>query len=274
MDHSSVEPQSAQRDRVAFVLCGALAREVRAIVQRHGWDVALFGVSALDHLRPERIAPDVERRLHELIPQFARIIVVYGDCGSGGQLDAVLDRFNVPRISGPHCYEMYGGDRFEALIAEEPGTFFLTDFLVQSFRRTVVKGLGIDRFPELQAIYFGNYTRLVYFVQRAHDQRVAQAQAIAAWLGLPLDVRYTGYNLLETRLAALMAEIWNDRYRPILPLNQEQHGNDDVSSAVLARHSRAGARPRRGRTTKRAATGTLSGSDRSSGDGGRLDRLG
>src|SRR5919199_60664 len=100
-----------QPAKIAFVVCGALAREVIAIA----------------------------RRLRELIPQFERVVVVYGDCGTAGRLDKLLERYNVPRIAGPHCYEMYGGATFESRMAEEPGTFFLTDFLVRSFEGTVVK---------------------------------------------------------------------------------------------------------------------------------------
>jgi hypothetical protein len=203
--------------QVAFVLCGALAREVIAIARRHGWDVALFGVAARDHMVPARIAPDVERRLRELIPRFGRIVVVYGDCGSAGRLDEVLERYNVPRIAGPHCYEMYGGATFERLMDEQPGTFFLTDFLVRGFEGTVWKGLGLDRFPELKDIYFANYTRLVYMVQHEDAALLDKAQTIAQTLGLPLELRRTGYGLLETRLVELMAVIGEERYRPLLP---------------------------------------------------------
>ena len=203
---------------VAFVLCGALAREVIAMVRQHGWDVALFGVAASDHMLPARIAPDVERRLRDLIPRFERIVVVYGDCGTSGRLDEVLARYNVPRIAGPHCYEMYGGATFDADMAQDPGVFFLTDFLVRGFEGTIVKGLGLDRFPELRDVYFANYNRLVYLVQHEDAALIEKAQAIAVTLGLPLELRRTGYGLLEQRLAALMAEIHEDRYRPTVPL--------------------------------------------------------
>jgi hypothetical protein len=203
--------------QVAFVLCGALARAVIAVAQRHGWDVALFGVAAKDHMLPARIAPDVEGRLRELIPRFARVVVVYGDCGSAGRLDDVLERYNVPRIAGPHCYEMYGGATFDSLMDEQPGTFFLTDFLVRGFTGTVWKGLGLDRFPELKDTYFANYTRLVYLVQQEDAALLDKAQTIAQTLGLPLELRPTGYGLLETRLVELMAVIGEECYRPRLP---------------------------------------------------------
>jgi hypothetical protein len=202
--------------QIAFVLCGALAREVIAIARRHGWDVALFGVAASDHMQPMRIAPDVERRLRELIPRFERIVVLYGDCGSSGRLDEVLVRYNVPRIAGPHCYEMYGGAAFDAQMAHDPGAFFLTDFLVRGFEGTIAKGLGLDRFPELRDVYFANYNRLIYMVQQEDAALIEKAHLIAARLGLPLELQHTGYGQLEQRLVDLMAEVHEARYTPVL----------------------------------------------------------
>ncbi|MEO7908216.1 MAG: DUF1638 domain-containing protein [Roseiflexaceae bacterium] len=187
-----------------------------AITRRHGWNVALFGVAASDHMQPIRIAPDVERRLRELIPRFERIVVLYGDCGTSGQLDAVLTRYNIPRIAGPHCYEMYGGAAFDAQMDSDPGAFFLTDFLVRGFEGTIVKGLGLDRFPELRDDYFANYNRLVYMVQQEDAALIAKAQVIARTLGLPLELQRTGYGQLEQRLVELMAEIHEPRYAPVL----------------------------------------------------------
>jgi len=226
MSHSTDSTQT-----VAFVLCGALAREVIAITRRHGWDVALFGVAASDHMQPVRIAPDVERRLRELIPRFERIVVLYGDCGTSGRLDEVLARYNVPRIAGPHCYEMYGGAAFDAQMARDPGAFFLTDFLVRGFEGTIAKGLGLDRFPELRDVYFANYNRLIYMVQQEDAGLIAKAQLIAARLGLPLELQRTGYGQLEQRLVDLMAEIHAPRYAPVLADMVEEAAAPRPSSA-------------------------------------------
>jgi len=185
----------------ALIACGALGREVRAIVTQRGWDATVVSVSALDHLYPERIAADVERLLIELAGDYQRRVVVYGDCGTRGALDEVLARHGVERIDGPHCYELYAGEGFADLMAAEPGTFFLTDFLVRSFDHTVIRGLGLDRFPELKDDYFGHYRRVVYLSQTPDADLLAKAGDVAAWLGLPLDVRHTGYGQLEERLA-------------------------------------------------------------------------
>ena len=190
--------------KTAFILCGALAREVVDIIARRGWEVDLFGIPAIDHMHPERIAPDVERKLRAIRADYDRVLVVFGDCGSRGALDALLAREGLERLDGPHCYEMYGGPLFDALMDEEPGTFFLTDFLVRGFRGTIWHGLGLDRYPQLLDDYFANYRRLVFMTQSGQPDLVAKAETIAATLRLPLEVRHTGYGQLETRLAAWM----------------------------------------------------------------------
>lgn len=190
----------------ALLVCGALGREVLDIVRGHGWAADVLGISAADHMLPARIAPDVEKRLLAIRDRYARVIVVYGDCGTRGGLDALLQKHGIPRISGPHCYEMYGGERFEQLIAEEPGTYFLTDFLVRTFKSAVIKGMGLDRYPELKGDYFRHYKRLVYLSQRINDNLLAQAEAIARYLELPLHIHITGYGGLEARLVQLMEE--------------------------------------------------------------------
>ena len=188
----------------AFIICGALAREVLDIITRHEWDAEVLGIPAIDHMYPERIAPDVEKRFLEIRAQYERVIVVFGDCGSRGALDALLEKYGLERVDGPHCYEMYGGQTFHDLMDEAPGTFFLTDFLVRGFRGTILKGLGLDRFPQLKEEYFRNYSRLVYMVQKHDPALLERADQIADYLNLPLEIRHTGYGLLEERLVALM----------------------------------------------------------------------
>lgn len=191
--------------KAAFIICGALAREVRAIIARHGWDVDLVGVPAVDHVHPHRIAPHVEQRLQELGAQYDRVVVVYGDCGSMGALDAVLEKYGIARLDGPHCYDWYGGEKFQALMDEEPGTYFLTDFMIRTFDGLIKKSMGLDRFPQLKEDYFRHYQRIVYLAQTEDDALVQKAHEIARYLELPLEIHVTGYNRLESQLVELMA---------------------------------------------------------------------
>lgn len=188
----------------AFIICGALGREILDIIQKHNWEVDVVGLPALDHLVPDRIAPHVEKRILALRQQYQHLIVVYGDCGSKGALDQVLAQQGVERIEGPHCYEMYAGEAFHDLMEEQPGTFFLTDFLVRGFYGTVVKGMGLDRYPKLKGEYFRNYKRVIYLIQKETPELLQKAQAIAEYLELPLELHQTGYGSLEERLVAWM----------------------------------------------------------------------
>jgi hypothetical protein len=189
----------------ALVICGALGREVKDIVDRRGWDVDIYGVSALLHLYPSRIVDELREKLRALRPNYARLVVVYGECGMNGQLDSLLEEVGAARLRGPHCYEMYAGEaRFAEISDRRPGTFFLTDWLVRNFDRAVVKGLGLDRYPELKQMLFGNYEAVLYLRQAPNPRLADKARAIAAYLELPLEIEDVGLGELEERLAALV----------------------------------------------------------------------
>jgi hypothetical protein len=185
---------SDPENRTLLIACGALARETLAVIEASGLPgIEVTCVSALLHNRPQRIPAAVREKIREHRPHYARILVLYGDCGTGGELDRVLAEEGVRRIEGPHCYAFYAGQGvFDALAEAEPGTFYLTDFLVRQFETLVIEGLGIDRHPELLPIYFGNYRRLVYLAQTEDADLQAAARAAAERLGLAYEHRFTG----------------------------------------------------------------------------------
>jgi len=187
-------------------MCGALGREVKEIVDRRGWNVDFYGVSALLHLYPSRIVDELRAKLYALRPRYDKLVVVYGDCGTTGKLEPVLEEVGAARLRGPHCYEMFAGaELFEQVSDERPGTFFLTDWLVRNFDRAVVRGLGLDRHPELKDMLFGNYEAVLFLRQMPNPRLAEKAEAIAAYLGLPLEIRDVGLGELEDRLAELIS---------------------------------------------------------------------
>ena len=190
--------------KTALIVCGALAREVLALKEKHSWDADILGLPVLLHNEPERIPPALKKRIQQARGEYQRLIVVYGDCGTSGSLDRLLAQEGVQRVSGPHCYEMYADGTFEDLMEEQPGTFFLTDYLVGSFDHLVLEGLGIDRNPRLRDDYFKNYTRVVYLAQRDDPSLKERAKWAADRIDLPLEIRQTGYGLLEKRLIELV----------------------------------------------------------------------
>jgi hypothetical protein len=194
-------------DRVAVIACGALSVDIAAIAAERGWAVDIHPLPPLLHNRPERIAPAVEAQVAELAPRYARMAVAYADCGTYGALDEVCARLGLVRLAGAHCYDVYAGpDVVTRLSEEQPGTYYLTDFLVAAFERLVWRELGLDRHPELRDDYFAHYTRVVWLAGRRTPQVEAAAQAAAARIGLPLEVLEVGLDGLEHELAALVAD--------------------------------------------------------------------
>ena len=190
--------------RTLFIACGALAKETKEIIDKYNWPVDLKALPALHHMTPAKITADLDKMLGHLRPEYDRIIVVYGECGAPG-IDDVLAKHNVVRVSGPHCYDMYlGTTQFNELMAEEPGTFFLTDWLLRAYEKAVLAGLGLDKRPELAPLYFGNYRRLLYLSQTPTEKLVAKARTIADQMDWEFEHRPVGYGDLETRLVELM----------------------------------------------------------------------
>jgi hypothetical protein len=191
--------------RTAVISCGALAIEVQSIARRRGWEIDVHPLPALLHNRPERIAPAIEVELDHLQRRYERIAVAYGDCGSYGAIDAVLGPAGVERLDGEHCYDVFAYPEVRDALAEEPGTYFLTDFLARTFEHTVVRQLGLDRHPELREDYFGFYRRVLWLAQRPTPSTRAAAERAAERIGLPLQTREVGSTGLERQLARLVA---------------------------------------------------------------------
>lgn len=174
--------------------CGALAKElVELIEQFPEGQVELTCLPASWHNTPDKIVPGLRAKIHNLKKKNRKILVAYGDCGTGGDIDALLAAEEVERIEGPHCYEMYMGRAdFEKEMEDELGTFFVTDYMVRHFERIVMKGMGLRAHPELRDMYFQHYTRFLYLAQSEDDRLLAKAKSCARELDLRFDYRLTG----------------------------------------------------------------------------------
>jgi hypothetical protein len=188
------------------IACGALAREIIALKRSNGWtSLDVTCLPAELHNRPGSIPERVRGAIREHRGRYRKIFVAYADCGTGGTLDSVLAEEGVERLPGAHCYEFFAtAALFNALSEAEPGTFYLTDFLLRHFDRLVTQGLGLDRHPELAQEYFRNYRKLVYLAQTRGDDALNAARAIAVRMNLEFEYRFTGYGELAVRLGRLV----------------------------------------------------------------------
>lgn len=188
--------------RLLVIGCGALAEELSALKKANQWTaVDIKCLDAALHNRPERIADRLEVALAQQHAHYDNIFIAYADCGTGGAVDRVADQFNAQRLPGAHCYEFYATSPVFAALAEaEPGTFYLTDFLVRHFERLVIQEMKLDKHPELEEMMFGHYRKVVYLAQIEDSQLRVEAELAAARLKLPLEVVTTGYGLLASKV--------------------------------------------------------------------------
>jgi len=190
--------------KVLLLACGALGREIVDLIERNRWTA--FDLQCLPakwHNTPDKIVPALREKIGEAKPRYESIFVLYGDCGTGGELDRLLAEEGIERLEGPHCYAFFSGNETFAQTADEDVTaFFLTDYLARHFDKLIWEGLGMDRHPELLPLYFGNYTKIVFLAQTRNEELAKKAMAAAKRLGLAYEYRYTGYGELERDLKA------------------------------------------------------------------------
>ena len=190
-------------ERVLVVACGALAHDLVRIRELNDWTHIDFQcLPAEYHNYPEKIPIAVREKIQQNRNKYKNIFIAYSDCGTGGMLDKVIREEGVERLPGAHCYEMFAGQqRFKLLHEAELGTFYLTDFLAQHFDRLIVRGLGLDRFPQLREQYFGNYRKLVYLSQKGDEETELRAEEAAHFLDLEYEKVITGDDFLASALS-------------------------------------------------------------------------
>ncbi len=188
--------------RVLVIACGALSHDLVRVKKLNGWDhMDIQCLPADYHNKPQLIPDAVEQKITQNRHEYETIYVGYSDCGTGGLLDNVLAKHGVERLPGAHCYEMFAGTPVFSEIAEaELGTFYLTDYLARHFKRLIVKGMGLDRHPELMSMYFGNYKRVVYLAQLDDEELDQLAREAARYLGLAYERVETGDTHLNSAL--------------------------------------------------------------------------
>ncbi|MEB8386384.1 DUF1638 domain-containing protein [Rhodobacteraceae bacterium KMM 6894] len=197
-------PAPTGQGRILLIACGALAREILALIRLNGWGhMALTCLPAKLHLYPDKITEEVEKAVIEHRAAYDQIFVVYADCGTGGLLQAKCDSLGVQMVAGPHCYSFFEGNDAFATHDDEITAFYLTDFLVKQFDAFVWKPMGLDRHPQLRDMIFGNYTKLVYQAQTDDPALRTRAEECAKRLDLEYEYRFTGYGDLARTLQTL-----------------------------------------------------------------------
>ena len=191
---------------IGVVACGALATHIADIAATESLDITIYPLPPLLHNRPEKIAGEVEALLIEIKDKHEKCAVAYADCGTYGALDTVITKHGVKRLGGNHCYDIFAGaKKIEEIMESDAGTYFLTDFLVKSFHRSVMVELGLDKRPELRDDYFKNYSRVIWLAQVPSTDLEELATQAAASIGLPLEIQNVGYGQLAQQVKELLS---------------------------------------------------------------------
>jgi hypothetical protein len=190
---------------VAVIACGAIATHISHITSSHGLDVTIYPLSPLLHNQPARIAGEVEKTYLEIKDKHSKCAVAYADCGTYGALDTVIEKLGLKRLGGNHCYDIFAGkEKIAALMESDAGTYFLTDFLVKSFHRSVIVELGLDKRPDLRDDYFKHYNKMIWLAQNPTAELTAMAQAAADLIGLTLEIDVVGEGSLKEQILELL----------------------------------------------------------------------
>lgn len=184
--------------KVLIIACGALAREVLDVIKINNFEhLAITCLPAILHNRPDEIPERLRTKIKKHKPDYKNIYVAYADCGAGGRIEKVCAEEGAIMMTGPHCYAFYTGQaEFTKLAEEEIGSFYLTDYLARHFDTLIMEGFGLNKYPEMRDMMFGNYTRLVYMTQIDDPALEVKAKAAAAKLKLNYVKIKTGYGEL------------------------------------------------------------------------------
>jgi Protein of unknown function (DUF1638) len=205
LNPSDVFDYHVDRAQILLLACGALAREIIDLIELNGWQ--MFDIQCLPakwHNTPELIVPALREKISHNRAAYHKIFVMYGDCGTGGLLDAMLLEEGVERIDGPHCYAFFSGNSaFAARAEDDMRSFFLTDYLARHFEKLMWEGLGLDRHPELLPDYFQHYRKIVYLAQTDDAELQRKAAAAAQKLGLRYEYRFVGFGEMASEMKRL-----------------------------------------------------------------------
>ena len=190
---------------VAVIACGAIATHISHITSSNGLDVTIYPLPPLLHNQPAKIAGEVEKTYLEIKDKHSKCAVAYADCGTYGALDTVIEKLGLKRLGGNHCYDIFAGkEKIAALMESDAGTYFLTDFLVKSFHRSVIVELGLDKRPDLRDDYFKHYNKMIWLAQNPTSELTVMAQAAADLIGLTLEIDVVGEGSLKEQILELL----------------------------------------------------------------------
>lgn len=154
------------------------------------------------HLQPTELKENLLREIKAAKRRYKRTVCLYGDCFPG--IEGFCKNQGTIKVPGLHCFEMLlGGERYQRIIAEVAGTYFLERELIQNFRLYCLEPLELFD-EEMRKWFFECYQRVVYVRQPTDPDLVLRASQLAEFLHLTLEIRDADYTYLNRVITGLI----------------------------------------------------------------------
>ncbi|MBW1777080.1 MAG: DUF1638 domain-containing protein [Deltaproteobacteria bacterium] len=158
------------------------------------------------HLQPQELKKRILAEIKKLRGKGYQVGCLYGHCFE--DIDEVLEEAAVPRIRMHHCFEiLVGSERFQQMIQDQAGTFFMEKELVENFDAYCWKPLELYD-PQMRRWYFEHYRQVAYIRQPLDPDLSAQVRRIAEALELRLQVVKADYQELDSALTRLIDTLY------------------------------------------------------------------
>ena len=202
MSESST-PNETKHNIVRIIACEVFKPALEHLRLKSEYsDIRLTYLPPNLHLRPQELGKYLRREIAKAERRNERIICLYGDCFPG--ITDYCQQHGASRVPGPYCWEMFlGSERFNRLLEEEAGIYFLEKELIFNFKDYCIEPLELYD-EEMREQFFKYYHRLVYVRQPADPNLLSEAAEIAEFLGLSLEIQDADYSHLDKRLGKLL----------------------------------------------------------------------
>ncbi len=198
MDHAS-------QKRGHIIACSVFQPALESLFRDHAFSgFTLSYIPSHLHLYPNILKESLLKAIYVYIPENIPIVLLYGSCFPG--IDDFCQEHAIKRIRGDHCFEiMLGSKRFQAIMEETAGTYFLEQDLILNFQTYCIEPLELHD-EEMRRLCLGHYQRLIYLRQPNDPELALEVEAISRFLNLPAATLQVGYSHLKKRLLEVLVD--------------------------------------------------------------------
>jgi hypothetical protein len=154
------------------------------------------------HLRPQELEIALRKEISSAKKRNEKVVCLYGHCLP--DMGSFCHHLGAVKVPGFHCFEMLlGRTRYQQIIDEMPGTYFLEREIILNFEEYCLKPLELHD-EEMRKSFFGHYKRIVYVKQSSDPDLLSKAGELAIFLQLSLQIWDADYSHLEKMLTDLV----------------------------------------------------------------------